>query len=156
MTKVTGRDRLAKRLAAIQGAPRSAIHDALRTSAEEITAMQKRLAPKKTGALANSIGYTFGTYRADNANVRGVAGGGGAGDPDLSLTIHAGDAKAYYAAFVEFGTSPHTAGGKFEGAKHPGAMAEPFFYPGYRAMKRRTKSRISRATTKSVRQAASQ
>lgn len=116
--------------------------------------MQKRLAPKKTGALANSIGYTFGTYRADNANVRGVAGGGGAGDPDLSLTIHAGDAKAYYAAFVEFGTSAHTAGGKFKGADHPGATAEPFFFPAWRSLRKRTKSRISRATKKSVQQAA--
>lgn len=116
--------------------------------------MQKRLAPRKTGALANSIGYTFGTYRADNANVRGVSGGGGAGDPDLSLTIHAGDAKAYYAAFVEWGTSPHTAGGKFKGAQHPGAAPEPFFYPAWRANRKRVKSRISRATTKSVRQAA--
>lgn len=154
MTTVTGRDRLAAKLASIQGAPRKAIHDALQQSAQEITAAQKRLAPKKTGALANSIGYTFGVHKAANANVRGVAAGGGGADPDLSVTLHAGDAKAFYAAFIEFGTAGHVAGGKFAGTFIPPGPAQPYFYPAYRSLKRRTKSRISRATTKSIKQAA--
>lgn len=166
MTKVQNRDRLAKRLAAIQGAPRKAIHEALKQSAEEVTAMQKRLAPVKSGDLKNSIGYTFGNYKAVNANVRGVTAGGGAGDPDLSVTIHAGDEKAWYAALVEFGTSAHTIKPKRPGGllniygrlitsvSHPGAAPRPFFYPAWRASRKRVKSRISRATTKSVKQAA--
>ncbi|MDF2809507.1 MAG: hypothetical protein K0S56_538 [Microvirga sp.] len=149
-----GRERLTAKLARIQGAPRQAIHTALRQGAEEITAMQKRLAPRDSGDLANSIGYTFGNYRVQNANVRGIMGNAGAGDPDLSVTIHAGDSKAYYAMFVEFGTSQHTAGGKFVGATIPAVAAQPFFYPGYRSLRKRVKSRISRATTKSIRQAA--
>jgi len=154
MSRVTGRQSLAAKLARIQGAPRTAIHAALRQGAEEITAMQKRLAPRDSGDLADSIGYTFGDYRAQNANVRGVMGGTSGNDPDLSVTLHAGDAKAYYAMFVEFGTAAHTAGGKFKGAQHPGTAPHPFFYPAYRALRKRAKSRISRATTKSIKEAA--
>jgi HK97 gp10 family phage protein len=147
------RDRLLKKLAAIQAAPRAAMKEALRQNAAEITAMQKRLAPVVSGDLRNSIGFTFGTYRAANANVRGVSGGGG-GDPDLSVTIHAGDARAFYAAMLEFGASgPWTIGGRFAGATHPGFSAEPFFYPAWRALRRRSKSRLTRAMRKSIRDA---
>ncbi len=168
MTKVQNKVRLAKRLAAIQGAPRKAIHEALKQGAEELTAMQRRLAPVKSGDLKNSIGYTFGAYRLDNANVRGVSAGGGAADPDLSVTIHAGDKKAWYAALVEFGTSAHMIKPKRPGGllniygrlipsvNHPGASAQPFFYPAWRAIRKRIRSRISRATTRSVKQAAGQ
>lgn len=149
------RDRLLRKLAAIQGAPRAAMKEALRQNATEIVAMQKRLAPVASGDLRNSIGFTFGTYRSANANVRGVSGGGG-GDPDLSVTIHAGDARAFYAAMLEFGASgPWTIGGRFAGATHPGFSAEPFFYPAWRALRRRSKSRLTRAMRKSIREAAS-
>lgn len=146
---IQNRDRLLKKLAAIQGAPRTAIKAALDKSAAEIVAMQKSLVPRKTGALANSIGYSFGGFTADNANVRGVSGGAG-GDPDLTVIIHAGDAKAFYAAWVEFGTAPHPSGGKFEGTENPGTPAQPYFYPAYRALKKRAKSRISRATKQAI------
>jgi len=166
MTKVRNRERALKRLSAIQGAPRQAIRDALKQGAEEVTAMQKRLAPHKSGDLQNSIGYTFGSYRPENSNVRGMTASSGGGDPDLTVTIHAGDAKAFYAAFVEFGTSAHEIKPKRPGGllnvygrllttvSHPGATPQPFFFPGWRATRKRVKSRISRATTKSVRKAA--
>jgi HK97 gp10 family phage protein len=148
------RDRFLKKLAAIQGAPRKAMREALRKNAEELSDMQRRMAPVASGDLKRSIGYTFGDYRAANANVRGV-GGGGAGDPDLTVTVHAGDEKAFYAAFIEFGTKgPYKVGGKFAGAMHPGITAQPFFYPSYRALKRRMKSRLTRSGRKAIREAA--
>ena len=122
---------------------------ALEKGAQEITEMQKRLVPVDSGALRNSIGYTFGTYRPDNANVRGVAAGFD-GDADLSVTIHAGDAVAWYAKLVEFGVSPHTAGGKFKGAKHPGTAPNGFFYAPARSLAKRVKARVSRAMSKAV------
>ena len=148
-----GRERVLRRLQAIQGAPRKAMRQAIEMGAQQIAASAKNLAPKKTGALAASIGYTFGSYKAANANVRGVSAGNGEGDPDLSATVHAGDAKAFYAAFLEFGVSPHKAGGMFEGAEHPGAQASPFFFPAYRMNKRSVKSRISRAAKKAIKDA---
>jgi HK97 gp10 family phage protein len=147
------RERMLQKLKAIQGAPRAAMRRALEQNAAEITAMQKRLAPVDSGDLRNSIGYTFGTYRAANANVRGVAAGTG-GDPDLSVTIHAGDAKAFYARFLEFGASgPWAISGRFEGATHPGYAAEPYFYPAWRALGRRSKTRLTRAMRKAIRDA---
>jgi HK97 gp10 family phage protein len=148
------RDRLLKRLAAIQGAPRKAMRAALEKSAAEISAMQKRLVPVRSGDLRNSIGYTFGNYRPDNANVRGVTAGQG-GDPDLTVTLHAGDAKAFYAAWVEFGTSgPYEISGRFEGATHPGSKSEPFFFPAFRSLRRRAGNRLVRAGKKAIRDAA--
>lgn len=144
-----GRAELLAKLKAIQGAPRRAARAALEESARQVVSTAKSLAPKKSGALVASIGYTFGDYRPDNANVRGVGAGRG-GDPDLTVTIHAGSAKAFYASYIEFGTSPHDAGGKFKGAKHPGATAQPFFFPAFRAHKKSAKGRVSRAVKKAI------
>jgi HK97 gp10 family phage protein len=150
--KITNVERLKAKIARIPVATREEIRAAIAVSAQEIVGLQKRFVPKKTGALEKSIGYTFGAYRPDNANVRGVSAPG-AGH-DLSVTIHAGDKTAYYAAFVEFGTTSHEAGGKFDGATIPAVTAQPFFYPGYRIGKKRAKSRISRAVTKAAKKVA--
>ncbi|MCO7736447.1 HK97 gp10 family phage protein [Brucella intermedia] len=55
-----------------------------------------------------------------------------------------------YAIGVEFGTSPHIAGGKFKGAMHPGTSAQPFFWPSYRMLRKRMSSRRRRALNQSV------
>lgn len=154
MARMENRQRLLKKMADLPGETRSAIRQALAQGADEITDMQKRLAPRKSGALRNSIGSTFGTYKAENSRVRGVSAGAGGADPDLTVTLHAGDAKAYYAAFVEFGTAPHPQGGMFEGTDHPGTTAQPFFYPAYRALRRRVKARVTRATKQAARRVA--
>ena len=148
-----GRKALLAKLKRIEGAPRKAMRAALARSADEIVTMQKHLAPKDSGALAASIGATFGDWKPANANVRGF-GAARAGDPDLTVTIHAGDATAFYAAFVEFGTAPHAVGGMFEGAQHPGARPRPYFYPAWRANRKRAKAAVARAAGKAIRDAA--
>jgi hypothetical protein len=45
-------------------------------------------------------------------------------------------------------------GGKFKGSQHPGTAAQPFFYPSYRALKKRAKSRMSRAAKKAAQRVA--
>lgn len=150
-TKVQNVERLKKRLEAIPKAARAEIRKALEKSAQEITTMARVMAPEDSGDLKRSIGYTFGAFTPENSNVRGVEAGAGLGDPDLSVTIHAGDAKAFYAAFVEFGTAPHPQGGEFKGTEHPGTAPQPFFYPAYRLLKQRVKSRINRAVKKAAR-----
>jgi hypothetical protein len=77
---------------------------------------------------------------------------GEAGDPDLSVRISAGNSKVRYAHLIEFGTAPHINGGVFAGTEHPGTQAQPFFYPTYRRLRRRARSRISRAVTKAIKQ----
>jgi HK97 gp10 family phage protein len=147
-----GRESMLRKLKAIQGLPRTRMKEALNQNAQEISDAQKRLVSVDDGDLRRSIGYTFGDYRPENSNVRGVSSAGG-GDPDLTVTIHAGDAKAFYAAFIEFGTQgPYTIKGRFEGATHPGIRAQPFFYGPYRAYRKRAKSRLTRAMRKAIRE----
>ncbi|HEV2557960.1 MAG TPA: HK97-gp10 family putative phage morphogenesis protein [Microvirga sp.] len=150
MAKVQNRERLLAKLAAIPPKMREAMSTAMQQGADEITRLQKNLAPQKSGALRNSIRNVKGSYTPDNANVRGVGGGGGEGDPELTIHLVAGDATAYYAAFVEFGTAPHAQGGKFAGTEHPGTRPRPFFYPAYRSLKRRYRARLTRATKKAI------
>lgn len=148
-----GRARLLRRLKAIKGKPRVAMRAALEQGAAQVVASAKNFVPKRTRALENSIGYTFGAYRPANSNVRGMTAGGD-GDPDLSITIHAGDATAFYAAFVEFGTAPHRLGGLFKGAHHPGSVAQPFFFPAWRINRRSVKARLTRAMRAAIKEGA--
>lgn len=59
------------------------------------------------------------------------------GRHELSVEVKAGNQKAFYARMVEFGT-----------VKTP---AHPYFFPAYRALRKRIRSRISRAIGKAVR-----
>lgn len=139
--KIKNKDRLKAKLAAIPKEARAEIHKALDKSATEMVQTAQSFAPVKSGKLRNSIGKTFGEYKADNPNVRGVTGSGVA-DPELTVTIHAGDQEAYYAAFVEFGTKA--------------APAHPYFFPAWRLLKKRVTSRIKRAMTKAAKKVAGQ
>lgn len=113
--------------------------------------MQKSLAPSDTGALRNSIEAHFGGVQ----KMRGQVGGGlPAGDPELTVAVTAGGPDTFYARFVEFGTSERTAGGRFAGATIPAIPPQPFFYPAFRALRRRIRSRISRASGKAARRVA--
>jgi HK97 gp10 family phage protein len=131
---------------------RELIGKALEEGADEIASMQRRLVPVgKTGRLKASIKVTKG-----GAKIPYSQGGstGVAGDPDLSYRISAGNSEVRYAHRVEFGTAPHTNKGFFEGSQHPGARPRPFFFPAYRALKRKVRSRITRATKQAVKEIA--
>lgn len=165
--KFSGVSKLKRKLRALPAIAREEIHGALQESAAEMVATAKSFAPVKSGDLRNSIGYTFGKYTPENSNVRGVGVvGAKLNDPDLTVTIHAGDAKAFYAAFVEFGTAAHTITPKRPGGllnifgrtitkvEHPGAAARPFFFPAWRLVKKKAKGRVSRATNKAAKKVA--
>lgn len=116
---------------------------AMEAGANEIVALAKSLCPvlsaydarRQPGALRDSIGWTWGDapsgsiVLAQSSSLEG-----------LRITIFAGDDKAFYARWVEFGTQK--------------AAASPFFYPSYRALKRRVKGRITREMRKAVREGA--
>lgn len=154
MVKISRRQELLRKLAAMPDHVRAEVKPAIRQGAEDVTAMQKRLVSVKTGNLRASIRATFGGGLPRYAY---MASGGPSdkGDPDLTAVITAGDDLARHAFLVEFGTAPHEVGGMFEGAMHPGSSPHPFFYPGYRATRRRVKTRISRAIARAVRKGAS-
>ena len=126
-----------------------------------------------SGMLAGSSGR-----RGKGSRFGGSAGGTIEGDPDLTATVLAGDRDAFYARFVEFGTAPHdlrkggavvawrmvTRSGrtfaqryrrqtKLVGAKrHPGSRARAFFYGPFRVLRRKIKSRVSRAIGRAVKE----
>lgn len=151
-TKIRGRERLLAKMKALPPQVRSAIKQALAQGADEITNMQKRLVPVDSGDLRDSIAQTWG---AGKVRYSSLNAGAETGDPDLTVRLSAGNSKVRYAHLVEFGTAPHINGGKFAGSQHPGTAAHPFFFPAYRALRKRVKSRITRATNKAAKTVAS-
>lgn len=148
------RERTLKILAAIPKEIRKGVRVQIEKQAGSIVDTQKRLVAEDSGALRDSIRYQMGDVElASSANL--ASGAAGKGDPDLTATIIAGDRDAYYARFVEFGTAPHTNGGKFAGTDHPGTAAKPFFYAPFRANRKRAKAAVSRAIGKAVKAAVS-
>ncbi len=138
--------------------------DAMEKSADEIVGSMKSFVPVEDGALRDSIGWTWGDI-PDGAVI--VARSAPNPSTGLRITIYAGDEEAFYARFVEFGTAPHNVGagggsriGRIRlavsgtGVQHPGATAQPFFFPGYRLNRKRASRRINRAMRKGIREGA--
>lgn len=147
---IKGLKSLETKLKRLPPAAEKRIKEAMEKGAGEIVAMMKNLAPVDDGDLRDSIGWTWGdapAYAQKLASVKST-------DGKMKITIYAGNSKVRYAHLVEWGAAPHIAGGMFEGAQHPGAPAQPFFYVSWRALRRRTKSRITRAITKSAKEVA--
>lgn len=151
-TKVLGIDRLRRKLKRLPELAREEISKAMEQSAAEIMAMAKSLVAVDQGDLRDSIGWTWGDAPKGSMTLGEVKGGRGAGN--LRITIYAGNDEAFYSRWVEFGTSPHINGGRFAGSDNPGTAAQPFFYPSWRAGRKRAKGRVTRAITKSAKRAA--
>lgn len=136
--KVIGRPKLRKKLEALVAVGRDEIRRAMETSADEIVALAKSLAPVDKGDLKDSIGWTWGKAPKGAMTLGKVQSDGV--DSEFTITIYAGNSKAYYARWVEFGTQK--------------MGAQPYFYPSYRALRRRSKSRVTRAVTKAIKKVA--
>lgn len=141
-TKVLGLDRLRRKLKRFPEAVEAEIKAAMEVSANEIVALAKSLAPSESGDLRNSIAWTYGDA-PKGAIVLGKVKASKSGN--LKITVYAGGPDAFYARFIEFGTAPHINGGRFAGSNNPGTAAQPFFYPAYRASRKRAKGRVTRA-----------
>lgn len=174
---ISGLDRLNRKLIQLPPRAEREIRIAMEKGADEVVNMAKTLAPvgkasgvnssNNPGALRDSIGWTWGDKTPKGSIKLGNIGSSSNRRPgDLVITIYAGDDKAFYARWVEFGTRPHGInavnapvmgrGGRNFGTHvdHPGAIATPFFFPAYRAMKKRIKNRMARAVNKSARDVA--
>ncbi|TWB20044.1 HK97 gp10 family phage protein [Rhizobium sp. ERR 1071] len=135
MTRITNLDRLNRKLKQLPAIAREMIRAEMAKAADEIVGMMKRLAPvlavpvkdRRSGALRDSIGWTWGSAPKGSAVVATVASKSG----DMAITIYAGNAEAYYARWVEFGTQK--------------MRAQPYFYVSWRANKRRTVRRLGKA-----------
>lgn len=81
----------------------------------------------------------------------------------LAAIVVAGDAStlvkdrggfAQLARLEHYGTKPHTVGGKFKGAHHPGTRANPFLHAAAQLTRKQNITRISRAIGKAARKVA--
>lgn len=122
-TRWVGRERLKRRFKRLPVLAKEEAKKGFASGADEIVAMMKRLAPRKKGNLVRAIHWMW-------AKARGASG-------LIALRIRAWSPKVKYAHLVEFGTAPHKQGGRFKGTEHPGTRPQPFFYPSYRALKKR-------------------
>ena len=108
--------KLKRRFAKVAENAEKAVPPALNASANDLAAEMKRLAPRRTGALADTIVVTPGGQPTpDN----------GSGEAHVVLegrvAVTCGNAATVYAKEIEFGTSR--------------AHAEPFFVPALRSKK---------------------
>ena len=152
---------LQKKLDRMPKTTKQQIRAAIAKSAEEIVGMMKRLVPVDQGDLRDSIGWTFGPPPKKAVMIATTNADLGLGQ-ELTASIYAGNAKAYYAAFVEFGTQAGILGGRVADRRnnkggtrkvyrsHPGTAAQPFFFPSWRANRKRAVSRIKRAVSKAA------
>lgn len=111
---------------------RAAMEEAATDIVEE---MWSRAPQGATGRVGASIGWTWGDAPAGSFTIGKV---GGKEYSSLKITIYAGGGDAFYAKFHEFGT-----------VKMP---ANPFFFPVWRARRKRVKGRISRAISKAIKE----
>jgi len=147
---ILGLDRLNRKLKRLPELAEQEIRAAMEQGANEIVAMMKNLVPVDSGELRDSIGWTWGEAPKYSQRIASVK----SKDGRLALTIYAGNSSVRYAHLVEFGTAPHVNGGLYAGSQHPGSKASPFFYVSWRALRRRTKGRVTRAITRSAKKAA--
>ncbi|KQZ50914.1 hypothetical protein ASD54_11015 [Rhizobium sp. Root149] len=119
---------------AIPKAVREAVQPALTKSGEETADAQRTLAPVDEGQLRDSIQVTLPGQATPKYSQPG--GSRVAGENEVIVT--AGNSEVRYPHLVEYGTSK--------------APAQPFFWPGYRLMKKRAANRIKRAIGKAVRE----
>ncbi len=147
---IRGLDKLNRKLKQLPAAAEKRIKEAMGQGADEIVALMKSLVAVDSGDLRDSIGWTWGDAPKYSQKIASVK----SSDGKLVITIYAGNSKVRYAHLVEFSTRAHENAGQFSGTMHPGTKAQPFFFVSYRALRRRTKSRITRAINKSAKEVA--
>lgn len=128
-------DKFNRRMAAIPKAVREAVQPALAKSGQDLATMQRVLAPRDTGDLQKSIAVTLPGETTPPYSQPG--GSRTAKENEVLVTV--GNDEVRYAHLVEYGTA--------------NAPAQPYFWPGFRLMKKKLANRIKRAISKAVKEA---
>lgn len=148
MARILGRDRMRKVLKALPNTVRARIRQAIIEASEDVADSARTLVPYRTGALYESIKVTPGDQNvpayASLKSKRTVP------DPELAAIISAGNTNVRYAHLVEFGAAPHVNKGQFAGTQNPGARPRPFFFPAFRANKRKAQAKINKAARQGI------
>ncbi|WP_454914986.1 HK97-gp10 family putative phage morphogenesis protein [Xanthobacter sediminis] len=170
---VLGLDRLRRKLKKLPTIVENEIMAAMEAAAQEVVDLAKSLVPVDEGDLRDSIGWTWGDpprgsitlARGKRVRRKNKVGP----ERPVRITIYAGDDDAFYARWVEFGTRATAARASRRSRKwrtivvmtkarkaHAATPAQPFFFPAWRAMRKRVKGRVSRAITKAAKKVAAQ
>lgn len=135
-----------RRMRRVAEVVRAPLRAELERLAQGMVKEMRSIVAKRNGTLAASIDYTFDTPPKGTLKLASVSG---SPKDSLVVTIYAGGkgsfGDAFYARFVEFGTRPHSIarpGSEGPGVPHPGARAQPFFFPVFRANRKRVRARI--------------
>lgn len=133
---VDGLDKFKRRWQAIPKNARKNVRAVMEDQANDIVEEMWARAPMgETLKLGASIGWTWGDAPAGSMVIGTV---GGSEYASIRITIYAGGGDAFYARFHEFGTL--------------NMPANPFFFPVWRARRRRVTTAISRAISKAIRE----
>lgn len=141
-----------------------ACREAMEEVAQDIVDHMRDLVPVETGTLRDSIDWCWGKPPADAKLFTSIARGRrpDATDADNRISIFAGSFEAYYARWVEFGTKARVgryrdaSGRKRNAGKrgHAATPAHPFFFPVWRAHKRRLRGVITRRVNAAIKKLA--
>lgn len=143
---VKGLDKFNARMKRIPVAARKAAIASVIEGANEVAGLQKRLVPVDESDLQESITVT---PPGQSTPPYSQPSGQRVAKPTEAI-VTAGNTKVRYPHLVEFGTAPHINGGWAAGTQHPGTKAQPYFFPAWRALRRRVRSRVSRNITKAI------
>lgn len=157
---VQGLDQLNRRWSAVPKKVREAVRAEMEKAADEVVATMRRFAPVDTGALRESIGWTWGDAPAGAMTI-GTVGKSAYGA--MRITIYAGgteQTKRRQARASGTRARDQKRGGYFDtdvarlqefGTKE--MNAHPFFFPAWRAKRTKVRGNISRAISRAIKSA---
>lgn len=171
--KVRGLERLKRQIAALPNSVRATLHDEMAGAAKDMAGAIERAVPGDMQRLKGAVGWSegpapksrsSGVLSSTSADFARSQTGQALSDAGLLFSVYVGNDEVFWPRWVEFGTAPHslakgadrTSKAKDKkrlqatGPQHPGARAQPFFYPTVRAWKKPLKSRVRRAATKAA------
>lgn len=140
---VTGLEKARAKMRALPVQIQTAVTEEMESMATEWVGLMVRIAPHDDGALASSIGWTWGSAPEGSLAIGRVSGPGVA-----AITIYAGN---------ESTIVKNSHGGRFQNAKlqefgTANMKAQPYFWPIIRAGKRRATTRINNAARRAAKQ----
>ena len=154
---IVGLPSLKERFEAFPAEVQANLKQNMEQTAARVVAMMKRLVPVRTGALRDSIGWTWGKAPRGAMTLGSVRA-----DSALAITIYAGGAQATKRM------QRRDSGGRESDQKRSGSFetdearliefgtlhmaAQPFFYPAWRANRGRYKAGQSAAVRRAVKQ----
>ncbi len=151
---VKGKAALKKRFRRFEAQVLKELKIAMEGSAQSL--VQEMRAATHLPEIRRSIKWTWGD--APEGTYTLATASGGSKYETLRITVYTDRHEAWFAHFFEFGTEQRQrkrVGGYFKGAKvkslDTGSItAQPFFFPTYRANRKRIKSRLNRALVRAV------